>query len=248
VAHINSSEKNGIVIEVCCGSAEDVLAAATAGTHRVELNSALELGGLTPSIGALRIAVQNSDIKIISMLRPRGGGFCYSDKEFETMLLELDLLLENGSHGIAFGILTKDGELDDERCKIILDKMDKYGGKKEAVFHMAFDRSTTEEFEMLSRLDSLGFVRLLTTGRASSAELGADKLRRYIEFLENKRSGLEILPGGSIRLNNAPEIVKKTGAKELHGKCHKDMGDGAQTVDIAALKAYVEWSKSALSI
>ena len=238
----SSMKDKFIKIEICCGSAEDVLSCAGAGVHRVELNSALELGGLTPSIGALRLARESSDIEIITMLRPRGGDFCYSDKEFDTMLADLHLLLENGADGIAFGILTADRELDSERCKIILDKMDKYGKCKEAVFHMAFDVSTTDDLEMLSLLETLGFARVLTRGRADSAALGMDNLKKYIEHIEQKAGKLEILPGGGIRPNNADEIIKKTGADQLHGKFHNDLGNGRLIVDENGLKNYVKWA------
>jgi len=229
-----------IKIEICCGSVDDVILSELVGAHRVELNSALELGGLTPSIGSLRLAREKTSIEIIAMLRPRGFGFCYSDSEFETMLTDLPLLLENDADGIAFGILTENGELDDERCKIILDKMDKYGADKEVVFHMAFDEAKTDELEMLSRIEAIGFTRLLTKGRASTAVEGIEALERYIEYTEKKGLRLEILPGGGIRQHNALDIITKTGATQLHGQYHKDAGDGARVVDLEGLRSYVE--------
>ena len=60
------------MIEICCGSYEDALAAWNGGAGRIELNSALYLGGLTPSIGSLRLIKANTGLKVISMVRPRG--------------------------------------------------------------------------------------------------------------------------------------------------------------------------------
>ena len=37
-------------LEICCGSAGDAIAAFTAGADRVELNSCLFFGGLTPTL------------------------------------------------------------------------------------------------------------------------------------------------------------------------------------------------------
>ena len=219
------------------------MAAASAGVHRIEFNSALELGGLTPSVGMLRLARGVTDIEIISMLRPRGGGFWYSDKEFETMLIDLKMLLENGSDGIAFGILTQSGELDDARCKIILDEMAEYGADKVAVFHVAFDEAVTDELEMLSRLENLGFARVLTKGRAETAMIGAGSLRKYVEYTKEQGMGLEILPGGGIRPYNAAEIVTRTGACQLHGKLHVDVGGEVDVVDSVALKEYLKWAE-----
>jgi len=239
-------EKQKIVIEICCGGADDVIASAKGGAHRVELNAALELGGLTPSPGTLRLSRAATDMEIIAMLRPRGGGFCYSEKEFEVMLADLPLLLENGADGIAFGILTSDGELDDERCKIILDEMDKFNGGKIAVFHMAFDDAKTDELEMLGRLERLGFTRVLTKGRAETAILGAAALKRYVEHTKSKSMKLEILPGGGVRPHNAEEIVKKTGVNQLHGKLHKNFGAEADVVDTEVLREYVAWAQKVI--
>lgn len=236
-------ENQKIVIEICCGGVDDVIASIKGGAHRVELNAALELGGLTPSLGTLRLSRAAADIEIIAMLRPRGGGFCYSEKEFETMLADLPLLLENGADGIAFGILTPDGELDDERCKIILEQMEKFGGGKQAVFHMAFDDAKTDELEMLERLDSLGFARVLTKGRAEKATFGAAALRRYVEFTRSKGMKLEILPGSGVRPHNAEEIVKKTGVNQLHGQLHRNFGAEVNVVDTEALREYVAWAE-----
>lgn len=42
-----------ILLEICCGSAEDAILACRAGAERVELNSDLFHGGLTPTLGSL---------------------------------------------------------------------------------------------------------------------------------------------------------------------------------------------------
>ena len=44
------------IVEVCAGSYQDCLAAYRGGAQRAELNSALSVGGLTPSVAALRRA------------------------------------------------------------------------------------------------------------------------------------------------------------------------------------------------
>ena len=73
------------MIEICCGSYEDALAASRGGAERIELNCALALGGLTPSVGCLRLVKKNTALKVISMVRPRGAGFCYTETEAEQM-------------------------------------------------------------------------------------------------------------------------------------------------------------------
>lgn len=95
-------------VEICCGSYYDTLQAWKGGAKRVELNSALHLGGLTPSLGTLRQVKKNTGLKVICMVRPRGAGFCYNMEDFEVMLEDAHILLENGADGIAFGCLTAD--------------------------------------------------------------------------------------------------------------------------------------------
>ena len=78
------------LLEVCCGSVEDVLAAKSGGADRVELNSCLFHGGLTPSIGELITAKKLVDIPVMTMVRPRAGGFLYTDAEFEEKRQQYD--------------------------------------------------------------------------------------------------------------------------------------------------------------
>ena len=58
------------LLEVCCGSVEDVLQAKRGGADRVELNSCLFHGGLTPSIGELITAKALCDLPVmVSMVK-----------------------------------------------------------------------------------------------------------------------------------------------------------------------------------
>ena len=124
------------LLEICCGSFEDVKTAWQNGADRVELNSALYLGGLTPSTANLICAKEQCSIPIVTMVRPRGGGFCYSQDEYETMLLDARILLEHGADGIAFGFLTADHAIHRNRTQEMIDLIHSAG--KEAVFHRAF--------------------------------------------------------------------------------------------------------------
>ncbi|MGN6127540.1 MAG: copper homeostasis protein CutC, partial [Humibacter sp.] len=63
-----------------------VLIALAVGADRVELCSALGVGGLTPSPGVVERAVQvareaGRDDFVHVLVRPRGGGFVYSADE-----------------------------------------------------------------------------------------------------------------------------------------------------------------------
>ena len=114
------------LVEICCGSYEDALNAYYGRAKRIELNSALHLGGLTPSIASLKLTKKNTNLKIITMIRPRGAGFCYNDIEFEVMKEDARCMLENKADGIAFGCLNQDGSINEKQTKEMIDIIKEY--------------------------------------------------------------------------------------------------------------------------
>lgn len=194
-------------IEVCCNTASDAFAAKEAGADRVELCSALALGGLTPSMGELK-AAKRFGIEIAAMARPREGGFCYDEIEFETMLFDAKAMLSAGADGIVFGILKPDGTVDTARCA----KMRELIGKKTAVFHRAID-VTPNWRDAIDALCELRFDRVLTSGQRPTAIEGAATIREMIEYAAGR---IDILPGSGIRFENAEGFMKQTGVKWLH--------------------------------
>ena len=196
-----------ILLEACCGSAADVFAAKSAGADRAELSTALALGGLTPSLGAMELAAK-AGLPIIAMVRPRSGGFCYNEYEFQTMCRDAEALLSAGAAGIAFGIFLADGRVDEKRCAALL----RHIGDQQSVFHRAFD-VTPDWREAMDSLCGLGFTRILTSGQALSALEGAQTLAHMVEYAGGR---IEILPGGGIRPHNAAELIRQTGCDQLH--------------------------------
>lgn len=200
--------KGKILLEICCGSIDDALQAQEGGADRVELCSALFLGGLTPSIGTIRYAREHLRIPIIAMVRPRGGGFCYTDAEFATMERDAEAAIAAGADGVVFGILTPAGEIDVERTRrirgIIRDR--------HSVFHRAFD-VTPDPFRALDQLVDVGITRILTSGQQDTVPEGADLIRRLIDYA---RGRIEVLPGGGIKPWNLDDVVARTGCSQVH--------------------------------
>lgn len=199
--------KKRVLVEVCCGSLDDAIVARDAGADRIELNSSLFFGGLTPSIGTIIEAKKNLDIPIMVMIRPRGGGFCYTDSEFKVMLEDVKAAIEHGADGIVFGILNEDGTIDEDRCKRMVELI----GDREAVFHRAFD-VVPDPFKALDQLVSMGVKRILTKGQENSIEEGGYLLKQLIEYA---KGSIEILPGGC-RPYNIERIVKELGCDQVH--------------------------------
>ena len=197
-----------ILIEVCCGSTDDAVEAERGGAGRVELNSSLFFGGLTPSLGSVIEAKKRLSIPVMVMIRPRGGGFCYTEAEMAVMEHDAKLAVEHGADGLVFGILNQDGTIDIDRCRKIVELT----GERQAVFHRAFD-VTPNPLATLDQLIELGFKRILTSGQQKTVPEGADLIKKLIDHAGDR---IEILPGGGIRPHNVRRIIEQTGAKQVH--------------------------------
>ena len=201
------------MIEVCCGSYEDALQAHLGGADRIELNSALHLGGLTPSTGTLKLTKAAVSIPVIAMVRPRGAGFYYSEKEAEVMMAEAKELLEAGADGIAFGFLNEDGSLDVDRNQAMITLIHQYG--KEAVFHRAFD-CCKDPFTTMEQLIALGADRVLTSGLAAKAPEGSALIAQLQSRFGDQ---IEILAGSGVNATNARKLMDDTGIFQVHSSC-----------------------------
>lgn len=209
----------GVKIEVCCGSATDVIYAAEGGAHRAELCSSLFFGGLSTSTGAIKTAKSYADIEIIAMNRPREGGFMYSEREIEVMVHDAAAFIEAGADGIVFGCLNADGTIAKEQCARVLAALPRGA---QSVFHRAFDVCVEPILESIDTLCELGFTRVLTSGKERTALLGAYNIKAMIEYA---RGRIEILPAGNIRAHNIQEILALTGAKQVHTSAFTDKID-----------------------
>ena len=207
------------MIEVCAGSYQDCLAAYQGGAKRVELNSALSVGGLTPSLATLVRVKKETDLKVICMVRPRAAGFCYDEQDFAIMLEDAQLFLESGADGIAFGFLNEDATIQLEQTKAMIDLVHKY--KKEAVFHRAFD-VCPDPYKAIEQLIKLKADRILTSGQEAKAMQGME----LIKDLQTKYgSQIELLAGSGMNATNAMEMMETTGIWQVHSSCKNYLTD-----------------------
>lgn len=207
-------DKKRTVIEICCGSYHDALEAYRGGVNRIELNSALVVGGLTPTTATLKlIKAEIPQLKVICMVRPRGAGFCYTEEEFRVMEAECRELLEAGADGIAFGCLREDATLDYEKNKSLLSLIKSYN--REVVFHRAFD-CVSHPFETMEELISLGVDRVLTSGLREKAIEGKETIRQLQERFGDQ---IEILAGSGVNASNAKKLMEETGIYQVHSSC-----------------------------
>ena len=212
------------LFEVCAGSVQDCINAQLGGADRVELNSALHLGGLTPSLAMLKLVKEKTSLKVICMDRPRAAGFCYDDVEIETMFEDAKILLENGADGISFGFLNSDATINVTETKKMVELIHQY--QKEAVFHRAFD-CVDDPLHAIKQLIDCGVDRILTSGLQPTAMQGASVLEKLQSEFGN---WIELLAGSGINANNIRALKEQTGLHQFHGSCKEWCKDPTTTV------------------
>ena len=205
-----------MLYEFCAENVTLLEKAMQAGARRIELCDNLTVGGTTPSYGVIQAAVEMAksyDTTVMTMIRPRGGDFVYSDLEVSIMLEDLKKAREAGSQGLVYGLLTKENELD----KAKLERLLAASQGLEVVFHMAFDAIPKDkQFAALDWLAEHGVKRILTHG-GSASETIQEHFGWLKELVDYAGDRIEILPGGGITTKNRNEIVEKLGVSQLHG-------------------------------
>lgn len=194
-------------LEICAYSLESVMLAEAAGADRVELCAGRLEGGTTPSIGMIQLALQCKNIQVFPILRPRGGDFCYSDLEFQEMLIDLESMKQQGVPGVVTGILLPNGRLDLERMKQLKDA----AGEVEFCVHRAIDMSYNP-FETLQELIDLGVARVLSSGAANTALEGIELLGKMEEASKGQ---IQIMAGSGVNAAQIPELWR-AGIRHFH--------------------------------
>jgi copper homeostasis protein len=228
-------------IEICVEGAAGVAAARAAGADRVELSAALDVGGLTPSAGLMRVAVE-SGIAARALIRPRAGAFDYDADEIGVIDRDIAAARALGLDGVVFGAAGAEGALDRDLIRRWADQSGPLG----KTLHRVFDL-TPDPFEALETAIEAGFDHILTSGQARSAAEGVPMLARLARAAGGR---ITIMAAGGLTPENVAAVVGGTGVGEVHASCRApDLGDSAALpfgfgrrpapVDAGRLKALV---------
>lgn len=207
---------------MCVESLQSAQISERAGADRIELNSAIGLGGLTPSVELCKMIKRSIDLPVICMIRPRAGDFYYSASEFELMEVDAQALLSAGADGLAVGFLDSRGGIDIDRTR----RFRKICGEKELVYHRAFDCTSHLDLAIKTLLE-MGVNRVLTSGGQATASSGQEIIAKL-----NAKYGeqIEILPGAGINASNAASLVRATGCSQLHGTFSSTVSTGSRFI------------------
>lgn len=186
------------ILECCVDSVESALEAVKGGADRLELCSALVIGGTSPSPALFEEIRRYSDIPIRVLLRPRFGDFLYTEHEFEILKKEVELFKEKGAQGVVIGCLTKDGGLHIPRMKELIEA----AGEMKVTLHRAFD-VCADPLLAYRQAAELGVDTVLTSGQESECSKGMPLLKELCT-LQKEVKGPDIMAGAGV----TPDVIK----------------------------------------
>jgi copper homeostasis protein len=204
------------LVEAAVETLASALAAERAGADRVELCDNLSEGGTTPNAGLIAAVVGRTQLPVFVLIRPRAGGFVYSEAEFDAMFRDIELTRTMGIAGIVTGVLGSDGRVDIERTRTLV----KNAGGLPVTFHRAIDSAANLAVALDDAIEA-GVSRVLTSGGAPTALQGEDVIAALVE---QARERVSVIAGGGVREHNVREVIARTGVREVHAR----LIDGAQ--------------------
>lgn len=197
-----------VLVEAAVDSVASALAAERGGAGRVELCDALFDGGTTPSAGMISAVKATVRIPVFAIIRPRGGGFVYTEEEIGVMRLDVEAARMLGADGVVIGALTRDARVDAEAVRTLVG----VAGPLPVTFHRAFDLVRDRE-QALETLIQERVSRVLTSGGAPTAIEGVEAIRALVQ---RSAGQIAVMAGGGVREETVQEIVRRTGASEVH--------------------------------
>lgn len=197
------------LIEACVSTVQDAIDAQACGADRLELSAALEVDGVTPSIGMLKEVITSVQIPVVALVRIRSGNFIYNAHEIRAMLCDAEKSLELGAAAIAVGCLTRERTLDIKS----MNEFARLLGGERCVCHRAFDACRDLPITAQQLID-LGYRRILTSGGASTAMAGAQVLR---SLHESTHRNIELLAAGGIHPAHLKEFLHLSHCDQVHG-------------------------------
>lgn len=207
-----------MILEICCGDINSVIAAIDGGADRIELCSALSEGGLTPSYGLMKQTVKichEKNVRVNVLIRPRSGDFCYSPEEEEIMAIDISIAHSLNADGIVIGALKPSGEIDTSICRRLLN----VACDMDTTFHRAFDMCKDPN-TALEDIISLGFKRILTSGCSTTALQGIEIIK---DIKCKVKDRICIMAGCGINSDNALEIIKTCDINEIHASVRRSI-------------------------
>ncbi|NNM46150.1 copper homeostasis protein CutC [Knoellia koreensis] len=196
-------------LELAVQDAAGVRIAVGLDVDRVELCSALALGGVTPSIATIEAAVAATQgaVGVHVLVRPRPGGFRYTADELAVTYADVERALDAGAAGVVVGAQVAGGQLDGDFVAQVVER----SGGREVTIHRVIDVCADPVAAVEVAIGS-GATRVLTSGGAVSAPEGRERLRRMVEVAGGR---IQVMAGGGISARTVGRVLD-TGVDAVH--------------------------------
>ena len=181
------------LLEICVDSLASARAAIAGGADRLELCSALAVGGLTPYAALLEQIRQESDIEIRCLMRPRAGDFLYTPEEIQMMAAQIRQLRQMGANGFVIGCLTPEGDLDKAAMAPLVEAAAGCG----LTLHRCIDVSRNLCVTYMDAM-ALGIDTILTSGGAGNCTAGKEAIGTLLQ-MRDAYNGPEVLVGAGVK-------------------------------------------------
>ena len=194
--------------------AAGLAAAIAGGADRIELCSALALGGLTPGPGLIRAAAE-APAPVRAMVRPHARSMRLGPGDLETMTHDIAAIRAAGLEGVALGATVADGRLDAQALARLRDAATGLG----ATLHRAFDVTPDIGENVEAAVETaiaLGFDCLLTSGGAADAPSGAATIARARAQASGR---IEIMAGAGVTPRNVAALLRAGRLEWVHASC-----------------------------
>lgn len=213
-------------------SLEDALAAQRGGAGRLEVVSAMDQDGLTPSADLVRQLLDRVSIPCRVMLRA-ATAHTITPAALDSLLRTADALRAAGATEFAFGFLTPQGSLDVSALLAL------HAAAQPAAWtlHRAFDRTSNPQaaFERATHLPALD--RILSSGHPDGLDAGLTTLAVRASW---QTARVRFIAGGGLRPEHVP-LLLAAGIAEFHaGRAVRRRHTWDAPVDEALVRALVD--------
>ncbi|MGV8833343.1 MAG: copper homeostasis protein CutC [Devosia sp.] len=201
---------NRPLLEVCVADATSLSQGILGGADRIELCSALELGGLMPTPGLLALAAA-APIPVRVLIRPRSGDFVFGEGDIAAMLADIAYVRTLGLSGVVLGASHPDGTLD----AAVLSRLVSASAGLGLTLHRAIDLAP-DIMAATATAIALGFDTILTSGGAATAMEGIDAIARMQQLAAGR---VTIMAGSGVTAANAAALLARVPVTAVHGTC-----------------------------
>ena len=192
-----------------CVETPVALRSAAPFADRIELCAALDLGGLTPDAGLMRMAAE-LDVETHVLIRPRSGDFAMSPDDLVVAVTSIQAAQSMGLKGVVIGA-EHNGKLD----KSALEEMIGAANGMDVTLHRVIDILDDMDAALELAID-LGMDRILTSGGAKTAAEGSKRLTE-LHQLANGR--IEIMAGSGINSQTLLHLLASNPITSFHASC-----------------------------